>query len=333
MINILITGADGQLGAALKNVVSSVQGHEKMSAWSSIACAESRSFVEAHGSSVGMADPFNIANWSFIFTDKSELDITDYNSSEYYIKNHNIDYIINCAAYTNVDTAETEQDQTLLVNSQGPKNLAKLTDQYKVKLIHLSTDYVYSGELRATPYKETDSTRPINFYGYSKLLGELNIINNLKKYIIIRTSWLYYFTHKNFFTTIANLAEQKDSLNIVADQIGTPTYCGDLAVFILNIIKLDISNKNNNYFNNIYNFSNIGQISWYEFAKTIVELNHIDCKILPITTEQYPTKASRPKYSVLDKSKALAAFKYNIPGWQDSLKICIEHKKTLVEKI
>lgn len=289
MANILITGADGQLATAIKDNLK------------------------------------NDSASNYIFLNKNQLDITNYDLLSSYLKNHNIDYIINTAAYTNVDLAENEKSQADLVNSHGPENLAKLANIYNIKLIHISTDYVYSdyhNRIKNTPFTELDTPNPINYYGLSKLNGENNVINNTKNYIIIRTSWLYYYIGNNFYNTILRLANTKSKLDVVSDQMGTPTYCGDLADFILNIIELDIKNPTNNHFTHIYNFSNLGECSWYDFAKNIVDANNIKCLINPITSEQYPTIAKRPNYSVLDKTKILQKINYIIPEWKDGLNKC-----------
>lgn len=301
MNNILITGASGQLGQALKN--NSINNH----------------------------------SINLIFANKKLLNITDYDQCELFIKNYSLSYIINCAAYTNVDQAEqlktNKPNKSNIVhntNATGPKNLAIIADKYDIKLIHISTDYVYKDQ-HHTPLQEPDPTIPINYYGETKLQGEANITNNLKNYIIIRTGWLYYYLGHNFFNTITNLIKTKQSLNIVSDQFGTPTYCGDLAEFIYNIINKDLANKDNNYFNNIYNFSNLGACSWYDFATTINEYSECNCKINAITTEEYPTPAKRPKYSVLDKSKAINTFDYNIPSWREGLVRCLKQRNITFE--
>lgn len=293
MKKILITGAGGQLATAIYDKIQE-QG---------------------------------INNNKFIFADIDTLDITNYDQCDDFIKTNNIDYLINCAAYTNVDLAELESENANAVNSLGPLYLGKLSRKYNFKLIHISTDYVYSG-IKTKPYVETDSTVPKNYYGLSKLNGEKNIIANTDNYIIIRTSWLYYKSGHNFFNTMINLFNTRDKLTIVADQHGSPTYCGDLAQAILTILE-----SNHNNYGNIYNFSNLGQTTWYDFAVTIYNklksINHntqtsVSCEITPISSQEYLTAATRPRYSVLDKSKFLADFDFNIPAWQNSLDVCLD---------
>lgn len=299
MNNILITGADGQLGNAIRRL------------------------------------PALGENINLIFANKKLLDITDFKQCEMFVKSYSISYIINCAAYTAVEQAEVIKDEAnnsaYLTNCIGPLNLARLSKSYNTRLIHISTDYVYGN--KSTPFQETDKPKPVNYYGKTKLIGENNVINNTENYIILRTGWLYYFLGHNFFNTITNLINTKTSLNIVSDQFGTPTYCGDLAEFILTIINKDLSNKDNNYFNNIYNFSNLGACTWYDFASTINDYSNTNCKINAITTDDYPTLAKRPKYSVLDKSKTINTFDYNIPSWREGLHKCFTEKVKAASEI
>ncbi|MBP9722253.1 MAG: dTDP-4-dehydrorhamnose reductase [Gammaproteobacteria bacterium] len=293
MIKILITGSNGQLATALKH------------------CFQNR----------------HLQNYQPIFVDHQQFDITNYSRCLNFLYNYKIDYIINCAAYTAVDLAESNKTAAYQVNSIGPGNLAKLAEKFKIKLIHFSTDYVFSELDHANhPYLEDDPTHPINYYGETKLLGDQNIISNLDNYVIIRAGWLYYHLGKNFFNTIHNLAKQKDRLNIVTDQIGTPTYCADLSKFVLYVIDQDLHNlsTSSNYFHNIYNYSNLGECSWYDFACEIVKQSQLNCQVCPITSDKYQTAAMRPKYSVLDKTKIINTFGYNIPTWQEALNQCIK---------
>lgn len=297
MIKILITGADGQLATALKRYI--IKKDDK--------------------------------HINTFFVNRQSLDISNLDLCQNIIYNYKPNYIINCAAYTNVDGAESDKNQANLVNSIGPKNLSVLCAKLNIKLIHISTDYVFPEySLTNKAYTELDKTNPVNYYGLSKLLGEQNIINSGCQYIIIRAGWLYYYLGKNFFNTIYNLAQQKDNLNIVSDQIGTPTYCGAFANFIFNIIKLDQLNNNNYYFNNIYNFSNMGETNWCEFAKEIIKLFNMNCKINPIPSSEYPTPATRPKFSVLNKSKIVNTFNYTPPSWQESLRECMIEKQKII---
>ncbi len=285
MINILITGANGQLGTAIKENLTS--------------------------------------DFNYIFTDKHELDVANYEQCHDFIKNNKINYIINCAAYTAVDLAETNKEIAYMANSQGAENLAKIANQYNSKLIHISTDYVYSGN-NTKPYTENDATSPVNYYGQTKLAAEQFIIKNTKNYIIIRSGWLYYASGKNFFNTIMHLTKNKNELKIVSDQYGTPTFCGDLANLILNLIKKDLDTPNNDFFGNIYNYSNTGLCTWYDFAVLINQYANNKCNLIPITTPEYPLPAKRPHYSVLDKNKIQRIFNIEIPSWQDGLKRCFD---------
>ncbi len=281
MKNILITGADGQLGSEIKTIAN------------------------------------NFKNNNYFFTDIPELDITDKTAVFEFCKKNKINYIINCAAYTAVDLAETEIELSNLINSEAPKILAEISKQLKIKIIHISTDYVFDGT-NFQPYTEDDKPNPTSQYGKSKLAGEKNILKNPET-IIIRTSWLYSSFGKNFVKTILNLAKQRNELTIISDQIGTPTYAYDLAYTILEII------SNKKFISGIYNFSNQGVASWYDFAIEIIKIKKINTNIVSILTKDYPTPAKRPFYSILDKTKFINTFNINIPYWRDSLNICL-HK-------
>ncbi|WP_339916188.1 dTDP-4-dehydrorhamnose reductase [Yeosuana marina] len=278
MITILVTGGNGQLASCIK-------------------------YVEKQ------YDDLNV-----IYTDYLELDICDLKQVQVFFKaNKQIDYCINCAAYTAVDKAETEIDKAFEINATGAKNLALACNEFGVVLIHISTDFVFDGE-KVEPYIETDVTNPISVYGASKLQGEVGAQQVLKEYFIIRTSWLYSEYGQNFMKTMLRLAETRDEISIVSDQIGTPTYAVDLAEVIVHIIVV----KSKEY--GIYHYSNIGETSWYDFAKTIFEETKTKIKVNPIKTEEYPTLADRPIYSVLSKSKIERTFNIAIPDWIDSLK-------------
>ncbi|RKE98826.1 dTDP-4-dehydrorhamnose reductase [Ichthyenterobacterium magnum] len=251
--------------------------------------------------------------YSFIFTDSKKLDISSNKAVSDFFLNQNIDWCINCAAYTNVDKAETEQEKAFNVNTLGAKNLAIACQENNVKLIHISTDFVFDG-IQSKAYNESDKTNPLSVYGQTKLDGENEIKTHLNKHFIIRTSWLYSEYGNNFLKTMLRLAKEKSELNIVADQIGTPTYAKDLAKVILKIIK-----TNNSRFG-VYHYSNEGVASWYDFAKEVFSLNQVSIKVNPIKSQAYLTPAKRPAFSVLDKTKIKSNTEITVPYWRDSLK-------------
>ena len=282
MNNILVTGANGQVGSEIRELSSSYP-------------------------------------YKFYFTDKKQLDITNLQDIKTYIIDNNIDTIINCAAYTAVDKAETEQELANKINHLSVKNLAMLSNEFNIKLIHISTDYVFDGR-NFKPYNEDDITNPNSVYGQTKLDGENTILgSNLKDSIIIRTSWVYSSFGNNFVKTMLRLGKEKEELGVIFDQIGTPTYARDLAKTILDILP-KIKNKKAE----IYHYSNEGAISWYDFAKEIMKMAKLDCDINPIETFQYPTPASRPHYSILNKTKIKKDFDITIPYWKDSLDKCLK---------
>lgn len=250
-----------------------------------------------------------------IRTDVDVLDITDEKSVKDFIKSYNIDTVINCAAYTAVDKAEDNIDLATKINVDGPKNLAKSG----AKIIHISTDYVFDGTGHK-PYTTDDKTNPISVYGKTKLDGEKLVIENTKKpFIIIRTAWLYSQYGNNFVKTMRRIGAEKKSINVVADQIGSPTFAGDLATAIVQILpQMNINNSG------IYHFTNMGVCSWYDFATEIMEQSGLNCVVNPINSSEYPTRATRPFYSVLDKTKIQKTFGLNIPYWKTSLVKCIK---------
>jgi len=253
-------------------------------------------------------------------TDIAELDLCDEHAVDSFVAKNNIDYIVNCAAYTAVDQAEDEIDLCYKINRDAVGNLAK-TASAKAKIIHVSTDYVFDGQGKH-PYKETDTTNPQSVYGHSKKAGEDVLLENCKDCIIIRTAWLYSSFGSNFVKTMIRLGKEKDTLNVVADQTGTPTYAADLAKAILDIIVF--CEENQSFPAGIYHYSNEGICNWYDFTLKIHELAGMTtCRVNPITTEQYPTRAKRPMYSVLDKTKIKETFGLEIPEWEESLKNCI----------
>ena len=282
---ILVTGSDGQLGNEIRKISA-----------------------EFH-------------NISFILTDINDLDITDNKALRLFFTENKVDYIVNCAAYTNVDKAETDYENAEKINAFAVKNLAKISKDYKVPLIHISTDYVFEGNSEI-PYKESDKTKPQSVYGNTKLLGE-KFAAEAHKHIIIRTSWLYSSFGHNFVKTILRIGKEKDEIKVVSDQIGSPTYAADLAYTILTIIKQ--SDENNKMFvQGIYHYSNEGTCSWYEFAEKIMKQKNLNCKVNPVPSSEYPTPTKRPKYSLLDKSKIKETFNIDIRNWNDSLKKCLD---------
>jgi dTDP-4-dehydrorhamnose reductase len=289
-MRILITGKNGQLGKSLHKLVSEKKYDNE-----------------------------------FIFVGREELDLSNNNSIIKYFDNHDkFDIIINCAAYTAVDKAEEEVKLANQINYLAVRQLTEIAKAQKAKLIHISTDYVFDGE-SDKPYTETDATNPINVYGKTKLAGE-QVLKEIMPTdaIIIRTSWVYSEYGNNFVKTMLNLGKERDELNVVSDQIGSPTYATDLAETILKII------DNKNYQDKeqpteIYHYSNEGEISWYDFTKEIFKLAKIDCKVSPITTEQYPTPAKRPKSALMDKEKIVEKFSIKTPYWNESLCSCINN--------
>ncbi len=248
-----------------------------------------------------------------IATDADALDITDFDAVKKFVTTNNIDTIINCAAYTAVDRAESDADLATRVNVIGPENLAKTG----CKLAHISTDYVFDGTSH-TPYKTTDTPNPTSVYGKTKLAGERAILQNNSNAIIIRTAWLYSTHGNNFVKTMLRLGAERETINVVCDQIGTPTYAGDLADAIVKILP-----QINHETAGIYHYTNMGVCSWYDFATAIMELGGRKCTVNAIPTSEYPTPATRPFYSVLDKTKIIKTFGITIPHWHDALRRCL----------
>lgn len=279
MIQILITGSKGQLGSEFQHIAIS---HPQI---------------------------------KFTFTDVEELDLTDFDRVRAFIGNNTFDYCINCAGYTAVDKAEDEMDKALLLNAYAVENLAKTCEEHKLRLIHISTDYVFDGQATQA-YKETDPVSPQSAYGYSKLKGEQAVLKNSTKAIIIRTAWLCSRYGHNFVKTMLRLGAEKEQVHVVNDQLGSPTFTHDLADTILKLIYAGKDDQANH----IYHYSSNGIISWYTFAKKIMEFAGLNCRVLPIPTAEFPTKAKRPAYSALDKSKIINDFQIDIPDWDESLK-------------
>ena len=292
-MKILITGKNGQLGKSIKRLLD-----EK--------CIDNLSF------------------FSFIFTSREELNLENLENIQSYFVSNDIDVIINCAAYTKVDQAEEDQNQANLINHNAVRELAKISKKNKIKLIHISTDFVFNGHKRE-PYTEDDKTSPINIYGETKLAGELAIISTMPfNSLIIRTGWVYSEFGNNFVKTILNLATKSNTLDIVSDQIGTPTYAYDLANLILQIVGSE-SFLENEKPTSIFHYSNEGKSSWYEFAKEVISIAGINCHLNPINTEDYPLPAKRPKYSILSKKKISQEYALNIDHWKDALKACLQN--------
>ncbi|SHG80877.1 dTDP-4-dehydrorhamnose reductase [Winogradskyella jejuensis] len=257
----------------------------------------------------------NCPEISFDFKNSKELDITSEQSVAKTFKAKTYDYCVNCAAYTAVDKAEIEPQKAKLVNTIGVKNLALACKRHNVVLIHISTDFVFDGK-KKTPYTEEDQTNPINVYGKTKRDGEIEIQKTLKRYFIIRTSWLYSNHSNNFVRTILRLSNEKEEIDVVNDQIGCPTYASDLSVFICKIITLNSEHYG------IYHFSNEGKATWYGFAKQIIEYWQLNLKLNSVNSNEYITKAKRPGFSVLDTSKAKHTFEIITKEWKSSLYKC-----------
>ncbi|MFZ4414509.1 MAG: dTDP-4-dehydrorhamnose reductase, partial [Bacteroidales bacterium] len=258
-------------------------------------------------------------DYNFIYTDIEELNITDYQQIDQFFKINNIQYIINCAAYTAVDKAEQDTDLARYINANAVKYLSQIAKKNHSCMIHISTDYVFDGK-HYKPYTEKDPICPTSAYGKTKAEGENEVRNHAEKGIIIRTSWLYSSFGHNFIKTILKYGKERGKLNVVFDQIGTPTYAADLAKVILDILP-ELASKTSI---ETYHFSNEGVSSWYDFAKEIVALSGFECIIHPIRTEDYPLPAPRPYYSVLDKAKIKKEFNIEIPYWKDSLQKCLK---------
>lgn len=257
------------------------------------------------------------AQHCFFNTDVEELDITDQLAVEQFVAQNKIDGIINCAAYTAVDKAESNKELCTSLNTVAPVYLAAAIDKRNGWMIHISTDYVFDGT-KHTPYVEDDTPCPNSVYGSTKLAGELGVRKFCKKSMIIRTAWLYSTFGNNFVKTMIRLGKEKEQLGVIFDQIGTPTYAHDLAVVIMTTINQGIKPD-------VYHFSNEGVISWYDFTKAIHRIAGIKtCHVKPLHTTEYPTPASRPAYSVLDKTKIKKAYGIEIPYWEESLEKCIQ---------
>ena len=263
--------------------------------------------------------------WQFVFADIDTLDITNEESVKVFFEKKEPDFVINCAAYTAVDKAENDADTAEIVNAEASRILGKCSKNAGAKLIHVSTDYVFDGS-SSKPYVEADNVNPQSIYGKTKLLGEQLCINENPETVIIRTSWLYSAFGNNFVKTMLRLGAERGKLNVVFDQVGTPTYAADLANAILAIIEL-CENEPKRFIPGVYHYSNEGVASWFDFAKAIFEISEVKCIVSPVRSVEFPTPAKRPEFSVLDKSKIKTTFGLEIPYWKDSLITCVEKLK------
>jgi dTDP-4-dehydrorhamnose reductase len=285
MKTILVTGADGQLGCSLR---SSLYAPERD---------------------------------RFLFSDVDTLDICDKESLLTYARTNNVGYIINCAAYTAVDAAELDEIRCFRINGEAVRNLGETAVALDAGIIHISTDYVFDGT-NNIPYVETDYTCPVSVYGRSKEMGEIMLRSVCPEALIIRTAWLYSEFGNNFARTMLRLGQERGEIQVVSDQVGTPTYAGDLASAILTIIR---SAQTGVFHPGIFHYSGEGVCSWYDFALKIFQLTNIPTKVIPVDTKDYPTRATRPQYSVLNKKKIKQTYGLTIPHWEESLKIML-HK-------
>lgn len=251
-----------------------------------------------------------------LFTDVDTLNICDKNAIQSYVDLHHPDVIINCAAYTAVDKAEDDKATATLVNRDAVQNLGEIANKNNIKIISISTDYVFDGTAHI-PYTEDQAVCPTNVYGHTKLAGEMALLEICPQAIIVRTSWLYSSFGNNFVKTMLRLGKERDSLGVIFDQVGTPTYAADLAEALIKILKSEVSTPG------IYHFSNEGVCSWYDFTIQIHQLSNISCQVTPINSDAYPVRTPRPHYSVLDKGKIKATFNLTIPHWTDGLRRCL----------
>jgi len=281
MKKILVTGANGQLGKELRDIAS------------------------------------NFPEFEFLFLSREDLPIHHYELVRNMFDGFKPDYCINCAAYTAVDKAEQESELAFIINAESVGILAAVSKEHHCKFIHISTDYVFSGD-SPMPYVETDTTGPVSVYGKSKLAGELEATKQNPDSVIIRTSWVYSYYGNNFVKTMMRLMKERNEISVVSDQIGSPTWAADLADFIMHVVNF------HTWKSGIYHFSNLGEISWYDFAIEIKDLIKSNTIIHPIPTSAYPTPAKRPAFSLLDKTKIKTVFGYTPPNWKESLAKCLD---------
>lgn len=284
-MKILVTGARGQLGLKIKDAA------------------------------------MDMSMFKFDYFDLDELNIGDYDAVDNYLKHGGYFALINCAAYTAVDKAESEHDACFKINSEAPANMALICKKYNTHFIHFSTDYVFDGTAQE-PYKEDHQVKPLSVYGKSKASGEKKIMELNPESLIIRTSWLYSEYGSNFVKTMLRIAAERDEIKVVNDQFGSPTYAGDLAKTVLQILVQSVDTGKT--FSGIYHYSNTGSCTWYEFAKEILVQSNISTSVIPVTSKEFPVVAIRPKYSIFDKSKIIGDFNLSIPKWEDSLKKMLE---------
>jgi dTDP-4-dehydrorhamnose reductase len=277
---ILVTGSNGQLGTEMHQLSKAFPGYQ------------------------------------FLFFNRAEWPVDDAEKSENILALHQPSFLVNCAAYTAVDKAETDREAAFSINATAPGTLARLCQAYGTRFIHISTDYVFNGIINR-PLKEDDSVQPVNYYGETKLVGEQAVLQHNPDALIIRTSWVYNASGKNFVKTMMRLMKEKESISVVNDQHGSPTYAADLAEAIMHII------TSGRWVPGIYHFSNEGFITWYQFAEEIRNQCGFNCKVDPIVTAEFPTPAKRPMFSMMDKSKIVATFGLTLKDWKESLRDCI----------
>jgi dTDP-4-dehydrorhamnose reductase len=282
MKSILITGANGQLGNALRKI-----------------CRNNEKYL-------------------YYFTDIQELDICNKHQLQDFVRDHTIRLIVNCAAYTAVDKAEDDHALCRKINRDAVRNIGEVAACHQARVIHISTDYVFDGK-GTRPYREDDRPSPASIYGHSKLEGENALSSACPQSVIIRTAWLYSETGNNFVKTMLRLGKERHSIGVVNDRQGSPTYAGDLAEVIKKIPESD------RFVPGIYHYTNEGVCTWYDFAKKIFQFSGLTCEVKPLRTEEYPTRATRPAYSVLDKTKIRETYKINIPSWEKSLELMLKN--------
>lgn len=283
MKTVLVTGANGQLGNSLRALSG------------------------------------RYSSYAFLFTDVDELDICDKEAVRAYVNGNQVDYILNCAAYTAVDKAEDNEALCLRINAGAVRNLGEAASEAGARILHISTDYVFDGTAH-TPYVETDPTCPVSVYGRTKLAGEEALLSVCSDAVIIRTAWLYSEYGRNFVKTMLRLGKEQGEISVVFDQIGTPTYAGDLAEAMCKVLE---ASEKGAFRPGIYHYSNEGVCSWYDFTVKILQVAGLPCRVKPIESKDYPSPAVRPPYSVLNKKKIKAAYGLAIPHWEESLRRCM----------